>query len=329
MSFKDFHRWLKKECEEPRETETLGYRTSFKATISNDGSSLTIEFGNQGGSGSLSRNELFLIWERYWDLGGRKHMTSEYNEPEWSERPHRILAPYVPALIRDFENDFTFRDVSHDAIVNYQEQSELIPTVKDILECVSSLQEVTNNVTWLFVTKEQKKDFLNRVKVASIRDALRNSLVAAFQHNPIYKPEIQQFDRKPLRKAFRNKLQQIGSLYSQPVTEESHIDNIVDMADSLSSRFGYLLKNNRFRIGTSQKAINLFVKFLWCLNDNCPTPPHCPIDRKILDEVSIDGSWTKLDSIIAYQDWIQKIREHVRLKNYESIAEWELDVWNR
>lgn len=51
MSFEDFHRWLKKECKEPREkTKTLGRTKSFKSTISNDGRSLTIEFGSKGHS---------------------------------------------------------------------------------------------------------------------------------------------------------------------------------------------------------------------------------------------------------------------------------------
>lgn len=119
------------------------------------------------------------------------------------------------------------------------------------------------------------------------------------------------------------------ALYLNTISEELHLKNIVDMAESLSSEFGYLLKNNRFRIGAAQKAINLFVKFLWCLNDNFPTPPHCPIDRGILKEVSIYKSWTQLDSINTYQDWIKKIGEHARLKGFTSIAEWELDLWNR
>ena len=105
MNFKDFYRWLIDKCEKPRKTTTLGGTSSFRATISNDGSFLTIEFGGQGNSGSLSQGELDSIWSRYWKLGGRKHKVCEYNQPIWIETPSMILAPYVPALIRDFEND--------------------------------------------------------------------------------------------------------------------------------------------------------------------------------------------------------------------------------
>ncbi len=103
MNFENFIAWLQMNCQEPRTTITLGGQSSFKSTIGNDGRSLTIEFGSRGKSGNLSENELVSIWERYWNLGGMRHRTSEYNDPIWPETPDLILAPYVPALIRDFE----------------------------------------------------------------------------------------------------------------------------------------------------------------------------------------------------------------------------------
>ena len=103
MNFENFLEWLRINCIEPRKTKTLAEQSSFKAIIGNDGRSLTIEFGSEGRSGDLSENDLHFIWKRYRDLGGSKHMTSEYNNPKWPETPSLILAPYVPALIRDFE----------------------------------------------------------------------------------------------------------------------------------------------------------------------------------------------------------------------------------
>ena len=177
--------------------------------------------------------------------------------------------------------------------------------------------------------KSQKQSFLKRVKVSSVQDALRNSLVASLQRNRTYKDGFQNFDREPLRRALQSKLRNMESLYSNPVSDESHINNIVEISNSLSKEFGSMLVEGRFRIGTSQKALNLFAKFLWCLNDNWPRPPHCPLDGKILKHVSIYEPWTKLDSAKLYQEWINRIRKYAYSMNFTSIAEWELNAWNK
>ena len=85
---------------------TLGERSEFKAEIRDDGNLLFIEYGTRGNFGYLSRNQLSIVWDRYMNLGNRKEMTSEYTDPNWTETPDRVLAPYAAALIRDFENDF-------------------------------------------------------------------------------------------------------------------------------------------------------------------------------------------------------------------------------
>jgi hypothetical protein len=177
--------------------------------------------------------------------------------------------------------------------------------------------------------KSQKQFFLKRVNVSTAQDALRNSLVASLQRNRTYKDEVQNTDREPLRRAIQKKLQKIEPIYSNTISDESHIQNIVEISNSLSTEFGYLLVGGRFRIGTSQKALNLFAKFLWCLNDNWPAPPHCPLDGTILKQVSIYGSWTKLDSSKIYREWIDRIRKHAHSMKFKSIAEWELNMWNK
>ena len=177
--------------------------------------------------------------------------------------------------------------------------------------------------------KSQRQSFLRLVNVSSVEDALRNSLVASFQRNPTYKSNVQHSDREELRGALRKKLLSMQSLYSYPVSDELHIRNIVEISDSLTTEFGYVLEGGRFRIGTAQKALNLFAKFLWCLNDNWPTPPHCPLDRRILQLASIYGSWTKLDCIKVYKKWINRLRNHAHIMNFASIAEWELNAWNK
>jgi hypothetical protein len=52
-------------------------------------------------------------------------------------------------------------------------------------------------------------------------------------------------------------------------------------------------------------------------------PPHCPIDRVVLERLGIDACWTKSDSRDEYMEWINEIRKRVQ------VAEWENEVWLR
>jgi hypothetical protein len=88
----------------------------------------------------------------------------------------------------------------------------------------------------------------------------------------------------------------------------------------LSSQFGAYLIGGRLRFGTSQKAFNLYLKYLWAMGE-AEMPPHCPIDSVVLNRVGIDACWTKSDSCEEYMDWINEIRKHLTL------AKWEDKVW--
>jgi hypothetical protein len=79
------------------------------------------------------------------------------------------------------------------------------------------------------------------------------------------------------------------------------------------------------RFGTSQKAFNLYLKFLWRLG-YIPAPPHCPVDGVILRSAGISGSWTQSNSSAEYLRWINALRQHAGPK---SLAEWEYGEWNQ
>jgi hypothetical protein len=96
------------------------------------------------------------------------------------------------------------------------------------------------------------------------------------------------------------------------------------LSKELTERFGQYLCGNKFRIGIAQKAINLYLKFLWCMKE-IPTPPHCTIDGRIISTLGLTDAWTKLDSIQEYKQIIEKCKEQAG-KN-RSAAEWELETW--
>lgn len=171
----------------------------------------------------------------------------------------------------------------------------------------------------------KKQEFLKTVGVTCERGAIQNSIVAAFQHNKVYNGNPGLADREELRRVLRSEIRDLASGYSATIAEAKHCKNISSLADSITRQFARILLGGRFKIGTAQKAFNLYLKFLWCLGSH-PTPPHCPLDRSILKKVSVYKAWTKMDCIDTYKTWMEKIGEKA---SSQSIAEWELEKWKR
>ena len=174
----------------------------------------------------------------------------------------------------------------------------------------------------------EKKKFL-------INQAIATSIIAAFQHAGVYDSGLKDNDpsKNSLRKELAHRLRSLGEKYHEPVTGEQHCQNIEDLADTLTETYKGtgLLRNDRFRIGIAQKALNLYLKNLWCL-DEIATPPHCPLDRQIIDKLDLKSKrseydWTKLDDIEKYKELISLGDKKAREKGSRNIAEWELEVY--
>jgi hypothetical protein len=171
-----------------------------------------------------------------------------------------------------------------------------------------------------------KQKFLDAVKVRDESDALKNTIKASFQRNKLYAGKPNLADRKELHDTLKRELQRISAQNNVPVSEERHCQNIEQLADSITKQFACILRDGRFKIGTAQKALNLHLKFRWCLEKQNLPPPHCPLDSRILKKAGVYMPWTTLDSIETYKDWIEKVKAVARPK---SLPEWELDNWKR
>jgi hypothetical protein len=97
------------------------------------------------------------------------------------------------------------------------------------------------------------------------------------------------------------------------------------MADSLSEIHGDVLHEGRMKLGHAQKALNLYLKYRWCLGV-ASQPPHFPVDAIILRRIPEyrDGktAWTQLDSPQAYLEIINAARRVAG--DNQTLAEWEL-----
>lgn len=163
-------------------------------------------------------------------------------------------------------------------------------------------------------------------------DFLRNefltlSFMGASQHVRIYAEGVGEADRVKLRNAVRERLKAIEETYANgDVSESEHVANIAALADGLSADFAPLLADGRFRIGPAQKALNLYLKYLWCA-DCIPRPPHCPVDAIVLRaaDAPADILWSKIDSVGAYLAAIAHLRTAAATT---TLADWELQAWN-
>ena len=86
----------------------------------------------------------------------------------------------------------------------------------------------------------------------------------------------------------------------------------------------------RFRIGRAQKALNLYLKYLWAFGW-IPPPPHCPFDSVVLRELSLpkkhDIPWTKMDDVDVYRAWIEAAKRKAKTCGL-CLPRWEVKTWN-
>ena len=154
---------------------------------------------------------------------------------------------------------------------------------------------------------------------------MSNAIQSALQHNKTYRSESDYGMRDAFRSEWAKFIREESINYVQPVADVQHCEAIRRIADKLQVKFGQLLSSGHLRYGTSQKALNLYLKFLWRLG-KVAMPPHCPVDRIVLNAGGIDGVWTRCDSVAQYMEWINLLRARAKPL---SLAEWEHQIWLR
>jgi hypothetical protein len=173
------------------------------------------------------------------------------------------------------------------------------------------------------MTISAKHDFLKA-------QLFQMTVAATMQRNRVYAGTATEVDRADFRVSLRKQLDLVTPSYDTSVDHTKHEENISLMADALSRSHAGILADGRFRIGTSQKALNLWLKYLWCSNFLLLEPPHCPFDRIIiqshLPEKVRHINWTTLDNMPDYGLLWQAAREAAEAKSI-SIAQWELNAY--
>jgi hypothetical protein len=164
------------------------------------------------------------------------------------------------------------------------------------------------------------------IKSFLLREFFTLTLAGTVQRAGLYRNETTEKDRKPFQESLRGILEEMAGTYVSPVTEVVHVANIKRLADELSAKHADILADGKMRIGLAQKALNLYLKYHWCLGE-IPEPPHCPIDAIVLGKVKGCETvrWTRMRTIEEYCDVIAKVKVAAAGR---SLAQWELALWN-
>ena len=166
---------------------------------------------------------------------------------------------------------------------------------------------------------KHKKEFI-------YRELFSATLGATVQRSRIYAEDVPEKVRNKFKKLLREELESLLPQYESEVSEEQHTSNIETLAKNISNQCSTSLSNGRFRIGSAQKALNLYLKYMWCIGQ-IECPPHCPIDAIVLRNIpDCSGiKWTILDSISEYKEIIKKAKQVASTK---PLPQWELELWN-
>jgi hypothetical protein len=175
--------------------------------------------------------------------------------------------------------------------------------------------------------------FLIIVRVDDEQGAMRDSLNSALQRSRTYARLEINGERKKFRTEWARLIREEAKRYVRPEempSGDEHCTIIRRIAKKLSDDFGPILNDGKLRFGVSQKAFNLYLKDMWRLDllhnpqSSRPKPPHCPVDRLILNEVKILDAWTKCDSEQVYMGWIGRLLQKAGSRH---LSDWEYDVW--
>ena len=145
-------------------------------------------------------------------------------------------------------------------------------------------------------------------------------------HSDVYSIASNDSRREGLRKRIRERLPQLEENYvAGQISEEDHVRKIQCLAGELTTDFKEILYAGRFRLGTAQKLLNLYLKYCWSVGWN-PEPPHCPFDGRIIKKLSLPEpiNWTELELVEDYWTLVEAARKKAAPC---SIAVWELKEW--
>lgn len=154
------------------------------------------------------------------------------------------------------------------------------------------------------------------------------TFAGAFQRNKVYKDNVKETPRNTFRKELQEFIErEILPIYKEEIDDEHPYEMIGRVID-FSRKYESVLSNGQLNVGTTQKLLNLALKYYWCLGW-MPEPPHFPIDGSIQTRLPVEyrKNWTKIKELSEYKAIIECAR--TVLEEGETLAGWELENFRK
>jgi hypothetical protein len=168
-----------------------------------------------------------------------------------------------------------------------------------------------------------KSDFLNN-------EIWTLTCGAAFQRAGVYSSkDVNKKKKEAFKQDMRSFVESLIPEYEETrMSEDRHLENIQSLSDA-STKHNGILAGGRMNFGISQKMLNLYLKYMWCLGE-IETPPHFPVDRLIQGIMKCKPivAWTQMTKPEDYMRVIEKARS-LATPEFSSIAEFELKEFER
>jgi hypothetical protein len=154
---------------------------------------------------------------------------------------------------------------------------------------------------------------------------------AAFQRANIYTKEATDHNKSAWKAKLAADIEMnILPLYKKGnVTDEAHINSLNQVDRSFDDK---MFQSTSRTYGIAQKILNLYLKYMWIIDEVSFPPPHFPIDRRIQESLKLKPliSWTKeIKSSDDYMAIIERARKCPLVSKYKSLAEMELEEFSR
>jgi hypothetical protein len=154
------------------------------------------------------------------------------------------------------------------------------------------------------------------------------TLSAVTQRGAVYVPNLSEIARRPLHETLREELDNLLPAYLvAEVPEAAHLANLETLRRNVTRKRKSILQGGNFRIGSAQKALNLHLKYYWCIGE-AKRPPHCPFDYYVLREIPgwKTHKWTAIGGIDEYKSLVDAARS---VAGSQALADWELALYNK
>ncbi|TAF75966.1 MAG: hypothetical protein EAZ53_04570 [Bacteroidetes bacterium] len=165
------------------------------------------------------------------------------------------------------------------------------------------------------------------LKSEAIASSIKAGLSTRNKNSPIYltQNETEREKFKDFLKKFLEKMEVLDN------TNKEDNYKLVLLLNQESKQFTNSLNFGELKIGVCQKIINLYLKYLWCL-DLITEPPLMPLDGRVLAYFKNSNfqNWTEITDISMYKNIMQSIENQLKENtNFISLSQWELDFWNK